>query len=100
MSLKGRHHVASEGRQAFPGADTFDAFISYARSDRDFADRLRSALTDRGRTVWFDEDDIAPGEVWNERISSAIESSDAFVIILSPDSVSSSQPETTDRLRG
>ncbi len=70
------------------GADRVaDAFLSYSRLDGTFVRRLASALEERGKTVWVDVDGIRDGEVFPEALRRAIESSDAFVFVISPDAV-------------
>ena len=49
-----------------------------------------SALEARGKEVWVDVEGIRDGEVFPEALRRAIESSDAFVFVISPDSVHSS----------
>ncbi len=67
-----------------------DVFLSYSRLDGAFVRRLSSALEARGKDVWVDVDGIRDGEVFPEALRRAIESSDAFVFVISPDSVRSS----------
>ncbi|HEY3944943.1 MAG TPA: TIR domain-containing protein [Solirubrobacteraceae bacterium] len=67
-----------------------DVFLSYSRLDGAFVRRLLSALQARGKDVWVDVDGIRDGEVFPEALRRAIESSDAFVFVISPDSVHSS----------
>ena len=70
-------------------AGSHDAFMSYAREDRWAAERLRSALSSQGKTVWIDVEDIVGGAEWRARIERGIEACKAFVFILSPDSLRS-----------
>jgi hypothetical protein len=67
------------------------AFICYARSDAAFVLTLTSGLRARGRPVWVDSEDIAPGVNWDAAIDAAIEGCAAFLIVLSPDAVSSGE---------
>jgi WD40 repeat protein len=66
-----------------------DVFISYSRRDSEFVGRLAQGLKDHGKDSWIDVDGIRAGEVFPAVLRSAIESSDAFVFVISPDSVSS-----------
>ena len=66
-----------------------DVFLSYSRLDGAFVRRLSSALQARGKDVWVDVDGIRDGEVFPEALRRAIESSDTFVFVISPDSVHS-----------
>jgi hypothetical protein len=66
-----------------------DVFISYAREDREFVRRLTDALEARGRESWVDWEGIEPSDTWRQSIRDAIDSADAFVLVLTPDSLRS-----------
>lgn len=66
-----------------------DVFISYSRKDREFVKRLEEALESRGRETWVDWQGIRPAEEFMQAIFPAIEGTDTFVFVLSPDSVTS-----------
>ena len=68
-----------------------DVFISYSRNDRDFVHRLHDALTKSNRDTWVDWEGIYPTEEWMDKVRSAIDSAQAFVFLISPDS-SPAQP--------
>ena len=73
-------------------AGRYDAFISYARKDTAFAvERLSRSLGARGQEVWLDVEDIPGGAKWRDRVRRGIEACKAFVFVISPDSVSSTQ---------
>jgi WD40 repeat protein len=65
------------------------AFISYSRKDREFVVRLHAALMARGKTGWVDWEGIPPSAAWLEEIHAAIDAAQAFLFVLSPDSVKS-----------
>jgi YVTN family beta-propeller protein len=67
-----------------------DVFLSYSRRDGAFVQRLGSALRESGKEVWVDVEGIRDAEVFPEALRRAVESSDAFVFVISPDSVGSS----------
>ncbi len=67
-----------------------DAFVSYSHRDRDFAVRLQRALNASEKDVWVDER-IEAGSQWADDLRDAIENADAFVFVISPDSVESSE---------
>ena len=50
---------------------------------------LKGALESGGHIVWVDADDIPVGAPWREELGSGIEAADAFVFVITPDSVSS-----------
>ena len=64
-------------------------FISYSRKDKALAERLNRALDEINLDSWIDWDDIPPTADWWDQIQKGIESSDGFVFLLSPDSVTS-----------
>ena len=41
----------------------FDVFLSDAHVDAEWVDKLKSALEDRGVTVWRDKENIRPGDM-------------------------------------
>jgi hypothetical protein len=61
-----------------------DAFISYAREDKAFVQRLHQALVARGRDAWVDWKDIEFTADWWATIQAGIEEADAFVFVISP----------------
>jgi hypothetical protein len=64
-------------------------FISYSRKDIKFARRLASDLESAGFDVWWDISDLQGGDDWVRFIPAAIEASQYFVVLLSPDSIQS-----------
>jgi hypothetical protein len=64
-------------------------FISYSRKDIKFARRLAGDLEKTGFDVWWDISDLKGGDDWVRFIPAAIETSQYFVVLLSPDSVKS-----------
>jgi YVTN family beta-propeller protein len=67
-----------------------DVFLSYSRRDGAFVQRLGAALRESGKEVWVDVEGIRDADVFREALRRAVESSDAFVFVISPDSVGSS----------
>jgi WD40 repeat protein len=68
-----------------------DVFISYSRRDKHFVDRLNQALEARGKDAWVDVDDIPVSAQWLKEIQDGIDASDAFLVVLSPDSLVSAE---------
>jgi nucleoside 2-deoxyribosyltransferase len=62
-------------------------FMSYAYSDRDLVERLEHALVSQGHTVFIDRGEVPEGSSWAETIRDAIEKADAFVVLVSKDSL-------------
>jgi WD40 repeat protein len=67
------------------------AFVSYSHRDDAFVIALARALEAAGRNVWLDADDIPPGATWRTELGTAIEAADAFIFVLSPESVRSEE---------
>jgi hypothetical protein len=65
------------------------AFMSYARADYKFADKLRRDLFLCELEVWLDQDYLRTGETWTDEIESAIEKADVFVLVISPEALTS-----------
>jgi hypothetical protein len=64
-------------------------FISYSRKDLDFVERLAENLKAAGLEVWYDLSGLDGGTRWGREIQSAIQQSQIFVVVLSPNSVES-----------
>jgi len=62
-------------------------FLSYASQDRAIADAINRALLAQGHDVFFDRDDLPPGEEFHIRIRRAIEQSDLFVFLVSEQAI-------------
>lgn len=63
-----------------------NVFISYAREDRDHADKLSSALEARGWSVWWDPR-IPAGQSFDETIERELETADCVVVMWSKHSI-------------
>ncbi len=66
-----------------------EAFISYSRRNKEFVQKLITAFAEQKRDIWVDWEDIPLGSEWWEEIKSGIEKANAFVFVLSLDSVTS-----------
>lgn len=66
-----------------------DIFLSYSRKDKEFVQKLAKSLADDKRDVWVDWEDIPVTADWLEEIYQGIRESNAFVFVISPDSVQS-----------
>jgi hypothetical protein len=64
-------------------------FLSYSRSDSDFASRLGRKLQEAGHKVWMDTEGITGGDDWRERIGAAIDASKLVLTVLSSEALSS-----------
>jgi formylglycine-generating enzyme required for sulfatase activity len=62
-------------------------FLSYASEDRPRVEPIRYALAEQGHDVFFDREDLLPGEAFDSRIRNAIECCDLFICFLTPHTV-------------
>lgn len=65
-------------------------FISYSRKNAYFVDRLVRSLEGIGFDCWIDREGIEGGAKWREKISHSIRECQAFVLVVSHDSMNSS----------
>ena len=64
-------------------------FISYSRRDSSTVNRIVEAMKELGLDVWIDQEDIKAGDTWRVQIVQAIDTCNAFVLMLSPNSAAS-----------
>jgi hypothetical protein len=64
-------------------------FISYSRRDTEVVKGIVSQLEAENIEVWFDTEDIKAGKQWRKQIVEGIDTADAFILNLSPDSAAS-----------
>ena len=72
-------------RRAFDGT----VFMSYAREDFKFANKLRRDLYLNEFEVWVDQDYLHPGDQWPRKIESAIGDAHVFVLVVSDEALAS-----------
>ena len=71
-------------------------FISYASEDRDVAEKVDLALFGAGHHTFFDRESLPPGGDYHGKISLEIKESDAFVFLISPESILSGSYALTE----
>jgi hypothetical protein len=64
-------------------------FLSYASCNVDLAKRIAYSLRDDGDDVFFDRESLPLGETYDARIREAIQGSEVFVFLISPDAIAS-----------
>ncbi len=64
-------------------------FISYSRKDSEFVERLAGDLRLAGLVIWYDLSGLDGGTRWGTEIQSAIENSQFFLVVISPNSLDS-----------
>ena len=64
-------------------------FVSYSRRDLEMVDQIVEAMEQGGLSIWIDREEIKAGKLWRTQIVEAIDTCDAFVLMLSPNSATS-----------
>jgi len=64
-------------------------FLSYARRDREPAQKIGDRLRKAGFDVWDPDREILPGANFGAEINSALQSADALVVLISPEAMRS-----------
>jgi hypothetical protein len=73
-------------------------FLAHAAEDRKAAESIALSLRGRGYKVFLDQDDLPPGRSFDQRIERAVEGSDVFIFLISPDSVADGRYTHTELL--
>lgn len=66
-----------------PSSSKPSVFLSYASEDRVAATSIRDAMAAAGIDVWYDENELGGGDVWDKKIRQQIRECDYFVAIIS-----------------
>jgi hypothetical protein len=64
-------------------------FISYSRRDLQIVNRLVEMMQHGGIRIWIDREEIKAGKLWRTQIVQAIDTCDAFVLMLSSSAAAS-----------
>lgn len=64
-------------------------FISYSYQDKEFVEWLKSNLSGLGLEFWYDQQEINIGDSIKEKVNEGIQSSSAFILVLSSSSMNS-----------
>ena len=70
-------------------AERFQVFLSYDHSDGKWARKLSEYLEAAGFRVFDRQNQLFPGDNWPREIGKALDSSNAMVVLISPESVRS-----------
>jgi len=73
-----------------------EIFLSYASEDKATAETITFSLRGRGHTVFLDRDDLPAGESFDHQIERAVNESDIFIFLISPDSVTEGRYTLTE----
>jgi hypothetical protein len=86
-----RSHLLRDAPSRFEPQAEPEIFVSYSRSDSEFATELATELKRRGHRVWVDHQELTAGVEWQQEIDAALVHSSTVLVILSPDAVRSDQ---------
>jgi tetratricopeptide (TPR) repeat protein len=68
---------------------TFDVFLSHSSVDKPWVIQLKDALQRYGVSVWLDQDEIRPGDLFVNALEEGLEQSRAVALIISPEAIAS-----------
>lgn len=68
-------------------------FISHIEEEQNVAEAIAGALEAAGYSVWYYERDSYPGADYLDQVANAIETCQAVLVVISPDSIASHQVE-------
>jgi hypothetical protein len=71
-------------------------FLSYASEDRSTAEAIAFSLRDRGHEVFLDRDGLRVGEGFDKSIEQAVNKSNIFIFLISPQSVAEGRYTLTE----
>jgi len=71
-------------------------FLSYASEDRPTAEAIAFSLRDRGHEVFLDRDGLRVGEGFDKSIEQAVNKSNIFIFLISPQSVAEGRYTLTE----
>ena len=78
------------GKLIFPNQQigrAIKCFLSHNSADKPIAEELARSLLDKGIDVWLDKWEILAGESLTSKIEEGIDSANAFIILMSPNSM-------------
>jgi hypothetical protein len=60
-------------------------FISYSRTDREYALRLAAELERRGYSFWIDQENIPGGSRWWQEVAKSVRNCCAIIVVMTPE---------------
>ena len=94
--VHGQGTVDDAGAPTCTVARRLKIFLSYATAQRALADDIVHRLEAAGHEVFFDRDDLPPGQSYDDRICEAIQGCELFVFLISPQSVAAGHYTRTE----
>lgn len=70
-------------------SQVYDLFVSYSHADSDLVGDLAFDLSQEKVRLWWDEWEMRPGDVLRDRVNAGLESSAAYLVVISEHSLSS-----------
>ena len=64
-------------------------FVSHSHADAELAAQVSKALQDEGLEVWDSDLNLLPGDNWAAEVARALEESEAMVVLMTADALSS-----------
>src|SRR5271166_4978582 len=71
-------------------------FLTYASEDKAAAEPIALSLRGRGHSVFLDRDDLPSGKSFDQQIERAVNDSDVYIFLISPDSVAEARYTLTE----
>ena len=60
----------------------FDTFLTHNSNDKPIVRELKRVLEARGLTVWFDEDQLRPGLIWQPLLEQGLQRAGSVIVAL------------------
>lgn len=60
----------------------YDTFLCHNSSDKPEARQLKEVLQQRGFTVWFDEDELTPGRLWQPLLVQGLQAAGSVIVAI------------------
>ena len=67
--------------------DRFDVFVSHSSQDKPWVHGLVAGLERYGLSVWLDENEIRPGDLFVNALERGLEQSGSVALVVSPESM-------------
>ena len=81
--------VVGESRKPVVKKRSIDVFLSHSHEDKTLAIKISEDLQKNGVTVWRDDRELKPGEIWVQKIAENLKASNSVAVILSKASIES-----------
>jgi hypothetical protein len=75
----------------------FDVFLSHNSEDKRPARELKKQLEEAGISVWFDREQLRPGQKWQPLLLEGLQSSGSFIVALGPAGLGRWQTEEVEQ---